>query len=331
MVPTTLLRTAVLKQLRLDPRLQDRNPDSKFHHLRTEILQQSKLQNLTLGLTKNWHSPDIEAIQHKYLPKLKTLWLDLRKYGEGDGYSEPDYERTPASKFFEGLDSPEMELLNIKFNHSCPGVEVLDVVRAVSANCRLQKLVELVLSSGGHVPHCGECGHLPEPRVAPQHIKAAMRSLLPLPRLKVLRLSLVPGLLADQDSEFNKLMANGLPLLESLRIGSGLYWTADLLTGDHVYERLLLQHVAAFCCLFPHLRDVQIGCVDITALEENPNAAWMCLQVTELRVGRWLNYDQRLQRVKIPIDRFTRTLETYFPNYDITEMGISSSYMFQDD
>lgn len=52
-----LIRQSPLKHLRLDPRIRRLKPQYNDSPLSHEILRKSTLTNLTLGLTREWHSP----------------------------------------------------------------------------------------------------------------------------------------------------------------------------------------------------------------------------------------------------------------------------------
>jgi hypothetical protein len=103
--------------------------------------------------------------------------------------------RRSPTVFLKGLDNPELGLLNIKFPFEVPGRKFLDVVSAVNNSCRLGNLTELVLAGGGWFPHCRECGHRPHPQIPPADLRTGLNMLLPLPQLKILRLSVAPNFL----------------------------------------------------------------------------------------------------------------------------------------
>jgi hypothetical protein len=68
-----LIRQSPLKHLRLDPRIRCHKPQYNQSPLPHEILRKSTLENLTLGLTRDWYTPEIKALNSKYLPALKKL------------------------------------------------------------------------------------------------------------------------------------------------------------------------------------------------------------------------------------------------------------------
>ena len=78
--PAKFIERAPLKDLQLWPK---QNPyECKPQQytklgLRTEILEKSTLEELALGLNRDWYTPEIKALGDKYLPGLKYLWLDL--------------------------------------------------------------------------------------------------------------------------------------------------------------------------------------------------------------------------------------------------------------
>ncbi len=75
-----VIRQSPLKHLRLDPRIRCHMPQYNQTPLPHEILRKSTLKNLTLGLTRDWYTPEIKALDSKYLPALKKLWLTLTAF-----------------------------------------------------------------------------------------------------------------------------------------------------------------------------------------------------------------------------------------------------------
>jgi len=78
-----LIRQSPLKHLRLDLRIRCNMPQHNQSPLPHEILQKSTLKNLTLGLTRDWYTPEITALNNKYLPALQKLWLNLAAFDPG--------------------------------------------------------------------------------------------------------------------------------------------------------------------------------------------------------------------------------------------------------
>lgn len=131
LLPSKLIRQSALKHLRLDPRIHaHRHVNFQFNQfpLRHDILQKSSLEHLTLGLTREWYAPEVKALGNKYLPALKTLWLNLTTFKPEkckqlpvlnmtphswtrwsnflSVVGAPDCGRRPPMVFFEGLDNP---------------------------------------------------------------------------------------------------------------------------------------------------------------------------------------------------------------------------------
>lgn len=295
--------------------------------LRIKILQISTLESLTLGLTKEWYSPAIEKLERKYLPALKTLWLNLTTFKpEGDNIwisadnglkDEAIPPRQPPTVFFEGLDNPELKLLNIKFPLQATGPMFLSVISAAQNNCRLQNLSELALAGGGWFSTCAECGIRPPPNIEPIELRAALTMLLPMHQLKVLRLSVAPNFLDVLDLEMYREMAEGMPALERLQLGHAEFVTTSEFHGTRSYERVPLHHLAAFCCLLEKLVEVSVGAVDGLVLEENPNKEWVCPGVKKLVVIHWAGRDNTW----VGVDRklLNMGLRTYFPNSDLSK------------
>ena len=343
LVPSKLIQQSPLKHLRLDPRIHaGRHQDNQFkrYPLRSEILQKSTLEHLTLGLTREWYSPNIKASRGRYLPALKTLWLNLTTCVPEDcdftcsetgahswtcfGYgakrdNAPDCGRRSPTVFLEGLDDPELSLLNIKFPLETTGKMFLDVVSAANSSCRLRNLKELALAGGAWINNCDECGKRPSPNILPKDLREAMDMLLPMPQLKVLRLSVAPNFLDVLDLELYKSITDGLPALEKLWLGHAEFVTGSYFEGTSFYERVPLHHLAAFCNMLPNLVEVCVGAVDALILEENPRKQWACPGVKSLRVMRWAARDTT---GGVSRDLLLRNLRTYFPCSDLADRGL---------
>ncbi|CAJ2501413.1 Uu.00g042660.m01.CDS01 [Anthostomella pinea] len=291
LVPSRLIQQSPLEHLRLDPRIHAaRHEDFQFkeYPLRFEILQKETLEHLTIGLNRLWYSDAFRALDGRYLPALKTLWLNLTTFTTEAlyGWTSNDIERSPAV-FLSRLDNPELSLLNIKFPLDTYGNMFLDVVSAANTGCRLDNLVELALAGGGWFNNCGECGKRPPPRILPTDLRAAMNMLLPLPRLRILRLSVAPNFLDVLDLEMYRSIADGLPGLEKLCLGHREFVASSEVEGTSFYERVPLHDLAAFCSMLPKLVEVSVGAVDGLTLEERPCEEWACPGVTSLSVAHW--------------------------------------------
>jgi hypothetical protein len=75
-----LIRQSPLKHLRLGPRTRCHMPQYNQSPLPQEILRKPTLKNLSLGLTRDWYTSEIKALNSKYLPALKKLWLTLTAF-----------------------------------------------------------------------------------------------------------------------------------------------------------------------------------------------------------------------------------------------------------
>jgi hypothetical protein len=291
-----LIRQSPLQHLRLDPRVRCNEPQYNTSPLRHEILQKSTLENLTLGLTRGWYTPEIGALNNKYLPRLKKLWLNLTVFDPGQCeqscvnistnswtcrsdnlpynhnlHGASNCGRRSPTVFFEGLDNPELSLLNIKFSIEVSGKKFLDIVSAANNNCRLGNLTELALAGGGWVPHCWECWHRPRPQISPADLRAGFNMLLPLPQLRILRLSVAPNFLDILDLKLYRSITAGLPALEKLSLGHAEFYANNIGYGQViVYERVSLHHLAAFCRMLPNIKEVSVGTIDGLTLEERP-------------------------------------------------------------
>lgn len=293
-----LIRQSPLKHLRLDPRIRCNSPQYNQSPLPYEILRKSTLTNLTLSLTRDWYTPEITALNSKYLPALKRLWLNLTNSG-----------RRPPTVFLKGLDNPELSLLNIKFPIEVAGREFLDVVSTANTSCRLGNLTELALAGGGWFPHCWQCGHRPRPQIRPADLRTSLNMLLPLPQLRILRLSVAPNFLDILDLKLYRSITAGLPALEKLSLGHAEFY-ANIGDGAEIfYERVSLHHLAAFCSMLPNIKEVSIGTIDGLTLEERPRTEWACVGVESLRIS---HHADIYRGVTLGLLRLG--LEIYFPN-----------------
>ena len=342
-----LIRQSPLKHLRLDPRIRGREWQYYQSPLPHEILQKSALQNLTLGLTREWYTPEIKALNSKYLPALKKLWLNLSVFeprhcvqscintaanswtckGDNFPYSSSLHRATNCGRrspttFFKGLDNPELRLLNIKFPIAVTGRKFLDVMSAASDSCRLWELTELALAGGSWFPHCWECEHRPRPQILPADLRTGLNMLLPLPQLRNLRLSVAPNFLDILDLKLYRSITAGLPALEELSLGHAEFRVNTWHGQDIFYERVSLHHLAAFCSMLPNIKDVSIGVIDCLTLEECPRKEWACIGVESLKIS---HYTYELENFRLlPLG-----LEIYFPNSDLAKYPLfRRKYMF---
>lgn len=346
-----LIRQSPLKHLRLDPRIRCNEPQYNQSPLRHEILQKSTLKNLTLGLTRDWYTPEIKALNSKYLPALKKLWLNLTVFDPrqceqscvnitADSWTcrsdklpynhnlhrATNCGRQSPTVFLQGLDNPELSLLNIKFPIEVTGRKFLDVVSAANNSCRLGNLTELALAGGGWFPHCWECGHRPPPQIRPADLRTGLNMLLPLPQLRILRLSVAPNFLDILDLKLYRSITAGLPALEKLSLGHPQFRANHTGYGEEIlYERVSLHHLAAFCSMLPNIKEVSIGTIDGSILEERPRTEWACVGVESLTIPN--HADIIYQEVNLGLLRLG--LETYFPNSDLAKHPLyRREYMF---
>jgi hypothetical protein len=329
-----LVRQSPLKHLRLDPRVRCHMPHFNQPPLPHEILRKYMLKSLTLCLTRDWYSPEIKAFQCKYLPALKKLWLNLTVFdsrrcdqscvniaadsctcqSDEPPYSRNLYRGTDCGRrspivFVTGLDNPELSLMIIKFPIEVTGRKFLDVVSAASNSCRLVKLTELALAGGGRFPHCHDCRHRPRPQIGPSDLRTGLKMLLPLPLLKILRLSVAPNFLDVLDLKLYRSIADGLPALEKLSLGHAEFYAKSGNGRKVFFERVCLHHLAAFCSMLPNIKEVNIGTVDGLTLEERPRKEWACAGVETLRISHHADVHRG---VRLGLLRLG--FATYFPN-----------------
>lgn len=318
-LPPRLIAQSPLKNLRLELRIQRKcnriyvgEPTSELCPLQPAILQKNELERLTIGLTSRWSTPESEVLRKtKYLPGLKMLWLDLSTFecNEQSGWvCDEDYKQ-PPTRFLDGLDNPSLELLSVKFPLEMNGKVFLDFLTTAKRNCNLQTLTELSLTTRNWVFfwESDNPDPLPAPIIQHAELQAGLESLLPLPNLTSLRLTIAPHLLTALDLDAYKSLAKGLPSLQKLDLGSKNHYVHS--------DGLPISHLAAFCSHFPRLVEVGIGFLDTKPLEETPRGEWTSFGVRRLRVGRWVG-DRGLSQSLLE-----RSLEVYFPGSDLVEKG----------
>lgn len=305
LVPTNLIQQASLKHLRLDPRISYR---IKRYHIRPEILAISTLEHLSFGLGPEWYSPKLdEDLQKKIFPALKTLWLNLatitnsgckvcssscKNRGVHSWVCTTIYpdKRSPVA-FLEALDTPELSLLNIKFPHEVTGPMFLDVIEAANSSCRLRNLTELALALGNAINDWRSSRYRQRPAIQPAELREGLNMLLPMPQLKLLRLSVAPNVLDVLDLDLYKSIADGLPALEKLRL-SHVYFALPQATEYRLpmKERLYIILLLSVAC-FLVLIDVEFGTVDALSWNESPRTEWACPGVKSVKIARWAGSD----------------------------------------
>lgn len=141
--------------------------------------------------------------------------------------------------------------------------------------------------------------------------------LLPLPQLKVLRLSVAPNFLDVLDPKLYESIAKGLPALEKLTLGHADFYVHSEYIEDFIYERVPLHHLAAFCSMLPNIKEVSIGTLDGLTLEKRPRKKWACVGVTSLSIAH--HADVRKGEM---LDLLRLGLETYFPNSGLAKQKL---------
>jgi hypothetical protein len=233
--------------------------------------------------------------------------------------------RTVSNRVFKGLDNPDLSLLNIKFPFEVTGRKFLDVVSAANNSCGLGNLTELALAGGGWFPHCRECEHQLRPQIRPADLRTGLNMLLPLPQLKILRLSVAPNFLDILDLKLYRSITAGLPALEKLSLGHAEFYANYTGYGQEIfYERVSLHHLAAFCSMLPNIKEVSIGTIDGLTLEEYPRTEWACVGVKSLRISHHADISRG-----VILGLLRLGLAIYFPNSGLAKHPLyRREYMF---
>jgi hypothetical protein len=350
LVPTKLIQQAPLKHLRLDPRI---SYGIKNYRLRPEIIEKSTLKHLSLGLCPEWYTPGLDqALQKKCFPALKTLWLSLATITNSGGKVcssscknrgvhswvcttiYPD-KRSPVV-FLEALNNPELSLLNIKFPHEVTGPMFFDVIEAAKSSCRLRNLTELALAPGNAVNDWRSSRYRQIPAIQPAELREGLKMLLPLPHLKLLRLSVAPNFLDVLDFDLYKSIADGLPVLGKLWLSHVEFGITSSYGVQAQYERTPLHHLAAFCSMLPSLVDVEFGPVDALKWEETPRTEWACPGVKSVKIAQWTIHVSNMlggdirTRAGVSRDFLHLGVRTYFPNSDLAKKEFNPDFIFFD-
>ncbi len=134
--------------------------------------------------------------------------------------------------------------------------------------------------------------------------------LLPLPQLKILRLSVAPNFLDILDLKLYRSITAGLPALEKLSLGHAEFYANHAGYGEEIfYERVSLHHLAAFCSMLPNIKEVSIGTIDGLTLEKRPRTEWACVGVQSLRTSHHADIYRGST-----LELLLLGLEVYFPN-----------------
>ncbi|PMD16034.1 hypothetical protein NA56DRAFT_709119 [Hyaloscypha hepaticicola] len=346
LVPIKLIQQAPLKHLRLDPRI---SHGIKKYHIRPEIIDKSTLKHLSLGLSPEWYTPGLEPhLKKKCFPALETLWLSLatitnsgckvcssscRNRGVHSWVCTTIYpdKHSPVA-FLEALDNPELSLLNIKFPHEVTGPMFLDVIEAANSSCRLRNLTELALAPGNAVNDWRSSRYRQRPAIQPAELREGLKMLLPMPHLKLLRLSVAPNFLDVLDLDLYKSIADGLPALEKLWLSHVDFVLTSSYGVQTSHERTPLHHLAAFCCMLPSLVDVEFGTVDALRWNESPRTEWTCPGVKSVKIARWTGSDTPgddiVNRAGVSWDFLHLGMRTYFPNSDLAKKEFNPDLQF---
>lgn len=181
---------------------------------------------------------------------------------------------------------------------------------------------------GGWLKTCAECGKRPALKIRPTEVRDALNMLLPMPQLKILRLSVAPNFLDVLDLGLYKSITDGLPILEKLWLGHAEFLASSEFEGTTYYERVPLHHLAAFCSMLPNLVEVSVGTADGLTLEETPRAEWASLGVKTLTIPNWAG---RPGVGGVSRDSLHLSIATYFPNSDLAQKEFNPRmWIFED-
>jgi hypothetical protein len=301
------------------------------HALMPQILRVSTLTSLTLDLTREWYTPEIQALsEYKYLSKLQKLWLDLSTFIPGscdhavctsrdeNGWTcktdttsislTTSCERRPPQQFLELLDTPKLRLLKIKFPIRVRGDNFLDVMRAVRRNCHLQELEELYLGGSGTRQY-------DRVLTPPHQLQEGLIMLLPLSNLQTLRISAAPNFLGqDIDLSLYANITAGLPQLRHLDLGHENFNHRSYYGTRPIHELIPLPNVAAFCSFLPRLESIRIRTVTSEGLDQylaTAHPEWVSPSVATIRIG---DMARRNLARWIPVRDY---ILVWFPNSDV--------------
>lgn len=350
-VPTKLLREAPLKNFRFDQKIFFIK--GKIVHLPPELFGMSTLEHLTLGLTRDWYTPELDKyLERKYLPALKSLWLNLvnimpqicdicrtnkdilsctcqNTQSDRLRDEESAQEKKCPTSFLIGLDNPELHLLRINFPREADADILLHIVSAAKESCQLKYLNELALTGGNSMkgPPGGRHRHSSWYRGSEEIFPGDPKFLPPDPptgtiQPRELRNALkillpLPHLRTLQLSVApNFLDILDLELYKSITDGLPALRTLSLGHANSTAdEQTPLHHLAIFCSMLPSLRAIEFSTMDCRQLWTTHFTDRVCPSVKLITIGQW----SRTQRgLSVNQKEYLEIgLKTYFPNAEL--------------
>jgi hypothetical protein len=207
-------------------------------------------------------------------------------------------------------------LFNIKFRYDVTGKDFLATIEAAKSSLDVEEVTSLAIAGGGWFDNCPECGVHPAPLIKPDELLQALQIMLPLPQLKVLRISVAPNMLDRLDLDLYRSIAEQMPNLEVLHLGNARFTSGSYFFGSVYHERTSLRNLAAFCSFLSKLEEVSVGAVDCATLGKKLHREWTCPNVKELS-WYWIGRSDHGSD-----DLIIEGLSTYFPNADMTRRSI---------
>jgi len=117
-------------------------------------------------------------------------------------------------------------------------------------------------------------GSVSPPKMQPVDVRQTLNMVLPMPRLKVLRLSVAANLLDALGPQLYESITDVLPALEKLWLGHADSFLQARSSVRRYHETVSLHRLTAFRIMLPIIVEASVETVDGLTLEENPRVEW---------------------------------------------------------
>lgn len=214
------------------------------------------------------------------------------------------------------LDNPSLHVFHIKLPLNTTGSMLVSFFHIVAGNCQLYNLTDLELGDSSWIH---EQSNLNPSKITSQNLRKAPSLLLPLLQLKCLRINVASGFLDTSDLAIYQAIANRKPNLRTHYLDYANDWRRSsnyymMIT----YENIPIHHLAAFCNMFPCLKEVAVGAVNGISWDESPKGEYICKNLEILIVGVWAGTDDlrafgSLWGGEPAKKRVMKAAKTYFP------------------
>jgi hypothetical protein len=152
---------------------------------------------------------------------------------------------------------------------------------------------------------CRWCEVHPRGGISPSQLRLGLKALLPLPKLRTLKISAAPNFLAILDVQWYREAAEAMPALETLCLGHR-EWAGTRRADPVQVEGTPLRNIAAFCNFFQRLTTLELATLALGSIE-NPKPGDWCPRVDTVVIQQWIPS-------AAPLVRRKAVIQTWFPN-----------------